>query len=499
MKTLIKNGLVYDGSGNSPIKQDILIRGSQIVGLGNFNKNSADLVLDANNAIITPGFIDVSGSLDHYLKIPGFTHAALIRQGITTIIGGNCGSSLVPLINGHDALDSIKKWGISVKLNINWDSVKDFLKIIQKNGIGINFGTLIGHSTIRRAITGEALRDLTKNELDIFKKILSRSFKEGAFGLSFGLEYIHSQDTPFSEILELVKLTKSAKKIYATHLRNTENKVLEAVEEILSISGKTGANTQINHFSPDKNYQDEFKKAKELIEKESAKIHINFDCAPFEYTPLPIYKLLPEWMQVDNLKIMEEFLLTKHLKTRLVAHLKKFDEKDIIIGFVSESFKMLIGKSLKAFMENTGLKNYEAIFKLMKMTNLKATVFYKNINGELLEKFINSPSSFISSGGFGFPAPHLEKEDFQLFKKFISYIQNYSNMPLEKAITKLTSIPAEKYEINKRGFIKENYYADILVLRENEPENVFVNGESILKDKILTKALPGMALKHSGF
>jgi N-acyl-D-amino-acid deacylase len=220
MTILIKNGLVYDGSGTIPEKKDILIRGEKIIALGNFSKSQADETIEAMGAIVTPGVIDINTDSDHFLSI--FTEPYqidFVKQGVTTIIGGNCGISLAPLFN--NSFDLIAHWSDVSKVNINWHSVEEFLNLIEKRKIGVNFGTLVGHSTIRQAFfKKDESRDPTEMELNSFKQILKQALKEGAFGLSVGLTYLPYRRLTFWEIKELVKLVASTKSVYAVHLRD---------------------------------------------------------------------------------------------------------------------------------------------------------------------------------------------------------------------------------------------------------------------------------------
>lgn len=193
---LIKNVRVVDGAGKEPYKADVIVRGEYISAIGNFSGKNFSKIINGNGAYLAPGFIDVNSDSDHYLTL--FTNPEqqdFLQQGVTTIVGGNCGSSLAPLIKGD--LRSIRKWTDTNLVNVGWRSMAEFLAILEKKRMGVNFGTLVGHSTIRRAIIGDDIRDMTDEEMAIFKMVLRLALKEGAFGLSSGLGYIHSRLTPY--------------------------------------------------------------------------------------------------------------------------------------------------------------------------------------------------------------------------------------------------------------------------------------------------------------
>ncbi len=235
---LIKGAQIIDGTGKPAYKADVLLRGDKISAIGAFPNKKADVVIDGLGLFLTPGFIDVNTDSDHYLSL--FTEPYqkdFVRQGVTTIFGGHCGSSLAPLLYG--GLESIRKWSDINQINVDWHSVGEFLKVLDRRGLGVNFGTLIGHSTLRRALIGEGLRDLTISDLEIFKKYINDSMKEGAFGISTGLSYAHSRQVPYSEIKELVQVVAEHKGVYATHLRNEKEGLLPAVYETLKVAEET--------------------------------------------------------------------------------------------------------------------------------------------------------------------------------------------------------------------------------------------------------------------
>src|SRR3989344_5932270 len=184
---LIKSAKIVDGSGiRQPYVADVLLNDGEISAIGKFPQKKADIVIDGLGFYLAPGFIDVDTDSDHHLTL--FTNPIqqdFLLQGTTTIFGGFCGSSLAPLIYG--SLKSIRKWTDTSQINVNWHSVQEFLKELSKLKLGVNFGTLVGHSTIRRSLIGEDFRDLTIPEIEAFKKIVKDSIREGDFGMSSGL------------------------------------------------------------------------------------------------------------------------------------------------------------------------------------------------------------------------------------------------------------------------------------------------------------------------
>lgn len=505
MSILIKNGLIYDGRGQPPFKRNILIRGKQISGIGVSSKHKADRVIDAADTLVMPGFVDINSASDHYLNILTDPYQERsIEQGITTSIAGSCGSSLAPLLDG--SLASIHKWGSPYLngINLNWHSFADFIKILKKRGLGINFGSLVGHATIKRAITGEESRDLTQKELDFFKQILRAAFKEGAFGFSTGFEYAYARQTPHHEIIELAGVTAEAQRIYATHLRYPEDKPLtfsaqkvrgkikDSYEEIINIMRKTRVNTEINHFQPRIPAAKAYHKAQEAFEKELKTQRINVDCHPYEVIKIPIYRLLPDWLQQEgSFEAIARAIHNPNIEELVLNHLKTISRKSITIAHVPAELAFLKGKTIKAFAEERNTTQAKALLELMRLSSLQAVCLYHNVHQKSLEELLYSDISLIASNGL-----HLASPDYQPFIEFIRWAKSRSNLSLEQATTKCTALPAVKYGITKRGVIKENYYADIVILHNMKVRDVLINGEVVFENGLSKKLLKGEVLKH---
>ncbi len=481
MTVLIKNALIFDGSGKPPFKSDIFINHQRINRLGNFPHQSADKILDARGTMVTPGFIDINADADHYLTLfSDPSQSELLKQGITTIIGGNSGSSLAPLVDG--SLISIRKWAGSSSVNVNWRSVFEFLKILKRRKLGVNFGTLIGHSTIRRAIVGEDLRDLTEKELKVFKYVLEEGLKEGAFGFSTGLSYVHSHNVSKWEIEELVKTTAKFKGVYATQLRNYSEGLAWAMNETLNLARNTGANVEISNFQPLEGFEKDYQEVVSLIEKEKMRAHIHFDICPAEASLMDIYMFLPEWARNGGLEVMLQNIKTFNTRERILNFLEKLKFEDLTIAKVPPFLKFLAGKSLKQFSEAQNLAPVEALLKLMELTQLKAELWYKNIDFQTLCQLSVSENAIIASGGA---------------VKFLNLVQGKNMMPLEKAVVKATSLPARKFSIRERGLLAEGYFADIVILRDGKPSEVLVNGSVVLENGEVNGNLAGKVLRHS--
>lgn len=480
MGVLIKNGLIYDGKGQAPFKKDILIKGKTIASIGKFSKKDADIVLDAEDGMVSPGFVDVNSGIDHYLNLFSDPHSEkYLLEGITTAIGGTNGSSLAPAYSAR--LKSVRKWGVGEKhkVNVNWRSFKEFINTLSQNGLGVNFASLVGHSTIRREIVGEELRDLTAKELQLFKKILRDAFKEGALGLSFGLDYAHSKNISYHEVEELAKVVKEEKKLFSSDIRDadSEENAFKSFKNLLDIVEKTGVNAEVSRLQPIASAKSSYEKIKEVLEERSKNLPLNIDCNTYEGTIVPFYQFLPDWAKRGNLENMNALISGEHHKDKILEHLKTVVRKPIIFGHMPQELKFIENKSLKELAEKKGGTQAEVFLSIMKMSSLKGVCLYQNVSKDILHKFLALPTSFIGSNGL-----HLLSSDSKPFADFLMWAKDTSGLPLEKAVAKVTSLPAKKFGIKDRGVIEENKFADIVIMKNGIISDVIVNGRIAIRN-----------------
>ena len=500
---LIKNSVVIDGTGNPGEKKDVLIKDDKIVGVGNFNNQQADVIIDGMGLTTTPGFIDVNTDSDHYLSL--FTDPAqqdFLLQGVTTIIGGHCGSSLAPLIKG--TLESIRKWADINLVNVNWNTMAEFLTNADKLHLGVNFGTLIGHSTIRRAILGDVLRDLTVPELDMLKAVVKQALDEGAFGVSTGLAYNHARNTPYAEIKMLAELTARAGGVYTTHLRHEHENLVSAVGEAVSIAQETGVRTVISHFRALRGFEDQFTKALALIEHSAG--DIRFDAYPFDYSIVPVYTLLPEWAQQGSLEQMQKALADEQNAAEIKKFFKDAKGEDIVIAR-APGFDFLIGKTMAEYATGQELGIPEAFLTFMRQTKLKPVVFKRNINFNETVKALMSERALIASNSPSLLEGRNVLENERAAKTFTEFLDIVAQTPTlsagsgqgkskEWAINKITFKAAQQFNLKNRGVVKEGAIADIALLNGARAVHVIVGGKLAVKDGVYQGVCNGKILRR---
>lgn len=477
MAILIKNGLVYDGLGNIPEQKDILIRGQLITKIGTLSRSHGDEVIDAGGMIVTPGCIDLTTHSDHHYSLfyePN--QQDFVSQGITSIIGGNCGVSLAPLFGILP--DVAAEWGSNAGINIGWRTMKDFILHVKNKPLGVNFGTLVGYTGLRKGITKNMFRDLNDGEINSITRMVQVSIHEGALGVSFGLEHIHGLITPFYEIERIAQAVTHCGGVCAIHMRDMKEGINESIHECVEISEKTQANIHISHMQPIKKYGKEYLEALSHISNHANTAHVHFDINTFETIPLLLYELLPNWAQDESFDLMYQGIKSSAFSSRIIDFLKNNAARDYVISHVPDkALKFLEGKSIRelSIREN---RSYESmIIQLMIVTRFRSTVSVKAVDTKSLYPAIASPQSIISSNSAAFGKKEFKQhQGTSTIPEFFSLVQKKKIIPFEKAVEKVTSIPAKKFGIKNRGIIAEGNYADIVIWSENKPVDTFVNG-----------------------
>lgn len=511
MTLLIKNVQVVGraGGGRSGAgtaragATDVFVSDDRISAVGDFPNKSADVVVDGQGAYLCPGFVDSNADSDHYLTLfDNPSQEDFLRQGVTTIMGGMCGASLAPLLYG--TLESLQKWGDPDRVNVDWHTMAEFLAVMDRRPAAVNFGTLVGHATVRRAIVGEALRDLTRNEMGVFSRTLEAALQEGAFGMSSGLGYVHARRTPYAELRSLAEIVKRYDGVYATHLRQEGAGIKESVEETVRLARETGVSALISHFVPIVGAEKEYQEALALIEALPEDIDLHFDISPSASSLVPIYIFLPEWAQNGGIGVMQANIQDEWLLPRIKKDIAPIKEDDFVIAQAPGN-DILVGRSLREVREIYEVDDSrDALVRLMRALQLKGSVLYKNLDPDLTLRALASKRSLIASNApsvvAGVPGKkHIKSEGTTAtFSAFLALAEKHSMMPFEDAVRKVTQDPVRKFGIAGRGEVKEGNFADLVCLRGSEVKFTVVNGRLVEKEGEFQGALVGKALRHRG-
>ncbi len=517
---ILKNALILDGTGKRSYSADIGIIADRIRKIGQIGEMNAPIILDVSGDITSPGFINIHGHTEGALLEDPEGRSSVI-QGITTEISGQCGSSYGPLRGKY--LDRNRQRNSEMyDFDRGWQNIGDFLDCLDKKGIGINFGTMVGHGTVRSSVIGLESRRPATSELHTIRQMIEEALRQGAFGFSTGLEYTPGS---FAEIEELVELAGALKPYglpYATHMRNEDNFLLEAVEEALLVGESADCPVQISHLKvqgePNWNKTD---RLFQMIEKAAdERENVNFDRYPYIAYSTGLSNLFPAWAREGGNNRFVERLQNPAFRNRLndYAEKKVSDlgswNSVMISGVSSSEDKKYAGWRIGEIAEEKNIKPYECAVDMLVRNLGGVGMVGFGMTERNTERILTHPLGMLCSDGAalnrsvpGNPHPR----SFGAFARFLGYyVREKGLLSLPEAVRKITSMPAEKLRLD-RGVLKENAYADIVVFSpdkitdkatyENPKQysdgvkHVFINGKAAVKDGEFTGVLAGRALR----
>lgn len=469
------------------MKSDMIVRNGRIARLGSFPKKDADRIIDATGMIVTPGLIDINFNAEGPSGIMADPdQKRLIQGGVTTVIGGSNGISLAPILGGF--ADFMKDWGVAPRFNLHSRSIKEFLGVLGKRGIGVNFGTLVGYSNIRRFFTGENERDLALGEVESAKKMIARSLGEGALGLSTDLASPGARRIPSREILEMVREVAKAKRLWSVRVRYGDENFPAALEEVLEIGRMTGVNVEINRIQPLRDFPGAFGEFLKTIGKETSRSRVNFDVFPHPVAIFPIHTLLPDWLSTGGVSETITSLKDRGVRERILKHLEKMKKDGIKIVEAPPHLKFLEGKSLDEFSRNQDLSKTRALLKLIILTRMNASVSLDRVDKKIFEDFLGNQHSLVSLGS---PAALGSAVGGEL----LTWAEKNGNVSIEKAVAKMTGQIAAKYGLEKRGLVKEGSWADLTLWENWRAKTVIMNGSVAMHDGRFENKKAGTVLK----
>lgn len=471
---LIKNAVLIDGTGKIGYKADVAVTKNKISKIGNLKRAKGTIEIDAEGKAVSPGFIDVHNHSDGYWRIflePQLP--SLIHQGITTIVGGNCGTSIAPLTSGK-IIESIQKWADIKQVNVDWLSMREFVEKMRDRKLGVNFGTLVGHGTLRRGVVLDEMRRLDRNELDVIKKILEKSLKEGALGFSTGLAYSHEKKATWDELAEMIEIIKKYNHVYTTHLRDEARNVVSALKEAIDLAKETDVNLQISHLKVmgEKNWSLMDEMLGMIDSAHQSGIRINFDVYPYTQTGSVLYVYLPSWVAEGGKKMLLKRLKEKNLREKIIKEMKEtaqYHYENAIIA-ISPISRSLAKKSISEIAAAQEISVEEALINLLIASEGRVVTIVDCLSEENVKKAIRHPLSMIASDGAGYGVSHKNSGElvhprcFGTFPRVLrKYVREEKLLTFEEAVRKMTSLPANKFGLEKRGVIKKGYMADLIV------------------------------------
>ena len=488
MRTLIKNGLVYDGSGEKPKKEAILVENGRIEKVGSEAVlGTADQVIDAEGMCVTPGFIDTHRHCDiDALYNPDFGKIEL-AQGLTTVIGGNCGLAPIPAPKEYrkDIYDYIEPCLGVAPQGMAFEHVADYLKALEQRELPLNVGTYIGTGTLKAAIKGYGKTPFTKAEMDRARGYIREGLEAGAVGLSMGIMYQPECYSSEKEMVELISAMAPYEKPLACHIRGEGDNLIPSVGEIIRIARDAQVPLNISHFKITgvKNWGGKIQEAIDLIEEARGKGQdVTVDFYPYCGGSTTLISLLPPSVMEDSVEETLQVLATRAGKEKLRKELYRehdgWDNMVLAIGWE----RILISSVTKTknqkfsgltFLEAAHVAGYEEpadfLCDLLTEEQGKVGIIVLSMSQEDVDLVAKLPYSMVISdslyGVSDCPHPRL----YGSFPKIIrEYVRERKILTMEEAIRKMTYLPARRLSLKDRGMIRQGFRADLAIFREEE-------------------------------
>jgi len=496
---VIVGGTVVDGAGAVPVRNDLAIKNGRIVAIGRFPKATGTEVIDATGLTVAPGFIDVHTHADDIAETPRAEN--FVRMGVTSVIAGNCGGS---------ALD-----------------VADALAKIRRDGVAINYATLIGHNTVRRAVMGTANRDPTVAELAKMKSLVWRAMADGAVGFSTGLQYVPGTYAKGAEILELARVAGNAGGVYASHMRNEGTQLEDALQETIRVGEMAMCRVQISHLKVDSPSRwGSSQRALALIDAARARgIDVEADQYAYTAASSSLSIRFPSWALeggqdaiAQRLKDPETWIKIKNDMRGLLAE-RGFSDLSFAVVASYASDPSLNGLSMKQVAQK--LRRSDSLddqleSARMMMLNGGGSMVYHLMSGDDIERIMRHPQVAIASDssvlpfGDGMPHPRGYGNNARVLGE---YVRTRQVVTIQEAIRKMTSLPAQHFRLDGRGLLKPGYAADVTIFNASTVADaatferphayavgipyVLVNGVVVVRKGEHTGATPGQVLANT--
>jgi len=529
---IIKGGTIYDGSGAEAKRADVAISGDRIAGIGNFPATSAKTVVDVTGLAVAPGFINMLSWSNESLLQDGRSQSE-IRQGVTTEIMGE-GESMGPWN------DRIKQRNLAqqkdIKYEIKWSTLAEYLRYLQARGVSCNVASFVGATTIRENVIGFEDKAPTPAQLEEMRELVRKEMEAGALGIGTSLIYPPAFYAKTDELIELCKVAAKYKGKYISHMRSEGNRLLEALDELIRISREAELPAEVYHIKAagQQNWPkiDDLLGRIESAQKEGLKITANM----YTYTAAGtgLDACLPPWTEDGGYPALFKRLRDPVTREKIAAQVKTATdewenlylaagspERILLVGFKTEKLKPLTGKSLAEVAKMRGKDPVETIMDLIAEDESRIDSVYflmseENVKKEIAKPWISFGSDEASQAPEGvFLKSNPHPRAYGNFARVLGkYVREEKALTLAEAVRRLSALPATNLGLERRGFVKEGMFADIVVFDPatiadratfDKPhqyavgmKHVFVNGVHVLKDGEHTGAKPGRALWGPG-
>ena len=513
---IIRNGTIMDGSGRTAFKGDLAIDADTITAIGDLSMSRAETDIDARGLAVAPGFINMLSWADGTLLKDGRGMSDL-KQGVTLEVFGE---GLSPGPRKRTANSTL------------WRTLGEYFDHLEKKGVSPNFTSFVGATTVRDYVIGNQNRKPSVIELEKMKALVRQAMQEGAMGVGSSLIYAPAT---FATTEELIALCKEASKyggMYITHMRSESDHILPALNETFRIASEANLPAEIYHMKI--NQQRNWRKIERVLFKidsaQKAGLSISADMYPYAASATGLKERIPVWAQEGGLVKLRSRIRNPAERARILYDMehgiptKNSDPRDVmVLGFKSDSLNGLYkGKRLDEVARLHGKNADETVLDLLTADKTSIGAVYFLISESNMQRMLRQPYVSIGSdGGAIATTPDFVNDGthpraYGTFARFLGkYVREENLMTMEEGIRRITSLPASRLKIRKRGSLQTGYFADVVVFDaaaiidhatfENPHQyatgvvHVFVNGKQVIRNGDHTGAKPGRCVRGPGW
>jgi N-acyl-D-amino-acid deacylase len=527
--TIIRNGLIYDGSGASPNVGDVTIDGDRISYVGTHAHGHGLVEIDARGKAVTPGFVNMLAHSEESLLVDGRALSDL-AQGVTLEVMGEY--SMGPLTPRTKALVTQRQ--VDLHYQIDWTTLGEYLEKLQRRGISPNVASFVGAGTVRTNVLGEGDVQPTADQLRAMELLVHQAMEEGALGVTDELGYVPEAYAKTPELIALAKESARCGGIYTAHIRNESNRLNDAIQETIDIARASGAPAEIYHFKQSgvDNWTSYDAAVTLINDARASGTRITADMYVYPASASGLDVSMPPWVQEGGLEKWINRLKDPDMRARVAAEMRNPHPTDwenvyalaggakgmLLVRFKNPMLRPLTGKTLDEVAKMRGVGPEEAAIELVIEDGSWVGVAYFDMNEGNIRKEVALPWMSFGSDYSGFAPEGVFLESgvhpraYGNFARVLAkYVRDEHILSFEEAVRKLTSLPTGNLSIRDRGRLKAGYFADVVVLDpatiqdhstfENPHQlatgvqDVWVNGVQALKNGISTGAPSGRIVR----
>lgn len=472
--TVIRDVLIYDGTGNAPFPGDVFFDHDRITAVGapgEFTR-TGHTVIGGRGLVITPGFIDVHAHSDLTLLAAPEAFSK-ISQGVTSEISGNCGLSFFPVTEKNRS--RLRDLAAGYGVELAWDSFSSFVETLAHAVPAVNYNFLCGQNTLRAAVLGYEDLPATPDDITEMRRLLRESLAAGARGLSTGLLYVPGRFSAEEELQCVIRELAGSSGVYATHLRSEGDALEEALEEAVRLAGSCGVPLHISHLktSGKRNWHKLDSVLRIIADAKARGVRITADRYPYTFAQTSFSVILPAPYDDMTDRAIQDVLSSDETEFRRVTDVMSqpgYRDWDLVILSVSscEKYQPFCGKTLTEIGNTLGQHPAVIAAEILRDDAARAQGAFGGLSPENLRRILGEEYVCCGTDENARPADHSlgrsHPRGFGSFPRFLNEMKTFTTM--SEAVRRVTSLPAAIFGLKDRGLLKKGYYADLVLLDE---------------------------------